>query len=90
MPIYSDGNVYGILIKLHDKTLFNKIYKNKITVEEVNEFIIFYDNLSEFERYTMTITFYTKCTASYNENKSFMCWIPGNRETLEKLLIMIT
>lgn len=90
MPIYSDGNVYGISIKHYEKTLFNKIYKNKINTEEIDELIIFYDNLTEFEKHTMTITFYTKCTASYNQNNSFMCWIPGNRETLEKLLIIFT
>lgn len=88
MPIYSDGNIYGISIKHNYKILFEKIYENKINKNEYNEFVIFYQDLTEIEKDTITITFYTKCTASYNENNSFMCWIPGNRETLEKLLII--
>jgi len=89
MPIYSDGNIYGISIKQNYKKLFEKIYEDKINKDNLDKFIVFYDNLTEIEKETMIITFYTKCTATYNDNNSFMCWIPGNRETLEKLLIII-
>jgi hypothetical protein len=89
MPIYSDGNIYGILIKYNDKKLFEKIYKNKINEDDIDEFELFYNNLTDIEKDIIDITFYTKCTASYNENNSFMCWIPGNRETLEKLLTIL-
>ena len=56
MPIYSDGNIYGISIKHNYKILFEKIYKNKINKNEYDEFVIFYQDLTEIEKNTITIS----------------------------------
>jgi len=90
MGIYSDGNIYGIAISLQVDTfyteLFNKIYPTKMTYEQIQEAQILYNKLTEGEKNSLHIRFYTSCSSTYDEGTvPFMSWFPGDIATLEKL-----
>ena len=90
MGIYSDGNIYGISISLqigsYFSELFNKIYPTVMTCEQIQEAKDIYDKLTESEKSTLNIRFYTNCSSTYDlVSAPFMSWFPGDLVSLEKL-----
>ena len=90
MGIYSDGNIYGITLSLQVGTffteLFNKIYPNAMNVEQIQEAKAIYDNLTESEKRSLNVRFYTNCSSTYDLTSApFMSWFPGDLISLEKL-----
>jgi hypothetical protein len=90
MGIYSDGNIYGIAISLqvgsYFSELFNKIYPAVMTCEQIQEAKTMYDKLTEGEKSSLNIRFYTSCSSTYDlASAPFMSWFPGDLISLEKL-----
>jgi hypothetical protein len=90
MGIYSDGNIYGIVLSLEVDSFFtdiyNKVYPTKMNCEQIQEAKAVYDKLTINEKYRLTIRFYTSCSSTYNEScVPFMSWFPGTIGELEKL-----
>ena len=91
MGIYSDGNIYGISIDLkNDKNnfseLFNKIYSEIMTAEQIQEAKLVYLSINEADKLNLSVRFYTSCTTTYDVYSTpFMSWFPSDVVTLEKL-----
>lgn len=93
MGIYSDGNVYGVCWDIYDESgkfirRFEKIYCEKMNLQQILEVKEEYDKLNDDERKYATYNFYTNCTSSYDyDSGSFMSWFLGSKESLEKLFL---
>lgn len=91
MGIYSDGNIYGISIDLKNDTnnfseLFNKIYSEIMTAEQIQEAKLVYLSINEADKLNLSVRFYTSCTTTYDVYSTpFMSWFPSDVVTLEKL-----
>ena len=91
MGIYSDGNIYGISIDLKNDTnnfseLFNKIYSEIMTTEQIQEAKLVYLSINEADKLNLSVRFYTSCTTTYDVYSTpFMSWFPSDVVTLEKL-----
>lgn len=90
MGIYSDGNIYGIAISLQVDSffteLFNKTYPTAMTCDQIQEAKAIYDKLTEGEKDSLNIRFYTSCSSTYDlASAPFMSWFPGDLTSLEKL-----
>ena len=73
MGIYSDGKIYGISIRL-DVVVYQEIYENPITLEQIKEAKDFYDTIDS----QGSVTVYIKCSSTYSlEPNSFMTWVPS-------------
>lgn len=88
MGIYSDGNVYGILIELNGKKMFLKTSLVKFTEDELREAKSVYEALTAEEKQKASISFYISCSSTYDSPnaESFMAWFPSSNDILEKLL----
>jgi hypothetical protein len=74
MGIYSDGKIYGISIRL-DVVVYQEIYENPITLEQIKEAKDFYDSIDS----QGSVTVYIKCSSTYSlEPNSFMTWVPSS------------
>jgi uncharacterized protein (DUF2344 family) len=97
MGIHSDGNIYGISWNIYDIDdnfirKFEKIYSEKITLQQIEEIKEEYYKLNNFELINIKVKIFTKCSTSYqidfNKNKrEFMCWIPFSKISLAELFI---
>jgi len=85
MGIYSDGNVYGVRLVLYDSILFEQTYNHIMTYSELEKLKQIYENLTTEEKEAISIWFYTLCSTTLGAH-SIMCWFPGNKVLLEKLL----
>jgi hypothetical protein len=73
MGIYSDGKIYGISIRL-DVVVYQEIYENPITLEQIKEAKDFYDSIDS----QGSVTVYIKSSSTYSlEPNSFMTWVPS-------------
>lgn len=91
MGIYSDGNVYGVCWNIYNEsgdfiTRFEKIYLTKMTIENIQEIKQSYDILTDNEKNSIIIRFYTNCTDTYGSG-TYMSWFPGNKDSLEELFL---
>jgi len=88
MEIYSDGNVYGILIELKGKRLFLKTALVKFSEDELREAKAVYDALIAEEKQKASISFYISCSSTYDSPnaESFMAWFPSSSDILERVL----
>ena len=90
MGIYSDGNIYGISISMQVGTnlteIFNKSNSYVMTSEQIQEATAIYDKLTEGEKSSLKIRFYTSCSSTYElASTPFMSWFPADLASLEKL-----
>jgi len=82
MGIYSDGKIYGISIRL-DLVVYEKIYENPITLEQIQEAKDFYNSFVSVETQPLSVSVYVKCSSTYTlEPNSFMSWIPSDLNQL--------
>ena len=87
MGIYSDGKVYGVLLML-DTTVFVRLTSIvELSPAEIEEVKIQYQLLTEDEKNTVGISFYTACTTTCESTSTtMMSWFPGTRDLLESFL----
>ena len=88
MGIYSDGNVYGILIDLNGTSLFLKTSLVKFSEDELREAKAVYEALTAEEKQKASISFYISCCNTYDSPnaESYMAWYPSSNDILERVL----
>lgn len=78
MGIYSDNNIYGIIIYIsNDDDTIKILYEVKcddiMSHEQIREAYLFYNNLDNKNKDNLDFRVYTKCVSTY-DTESFMSW----------------
>jgi hypothetical protein len=75
MGIYSDGNIYGISIKVEDLTVYEKIYDEPATSFQIQEAKDFYKSIGQKGYVLICI----KSSSTYIlDPNSFISWVPSD------------
>ena len=90
MGIYSNGNIFGIMMyNFNDddisNTLFEEKYDEIMSHEQMREAYLFYNELHDKNNISFKI--YTECSSTLNkyDKENFMAWYPISlNEFLEK------
>jgi hypothetical protein len=91
MGIYSDGQVYGVSLSFHDTIVFEEMYATKLTIIQVQKIKDFYNTLTNEQKDSVIIRFYTLCTSTceLSQRGQDMYWWPANKDILEKLFATV-
>lgn len=90
MGIYYDYKIYGIGWELFQNDIcikrFQKSYKEKMTLEQIQEVEMEYNILTKYEKENMKYFIITSCTCSYELNSSnFFVNSYMNKSKLEEI-----
>ena len=98
MTLTSNGKIFGLRFIQESEDyeyghsimniVYEIIYDNEITKEQLADSKIIFDNIQYMEHYRFY--YYTECTTdNYNngDNTYIMCWMPITKEKLEELFI---
>lgn len=91
MGIYSNGQIYGVLLVLNEDILYDKKYEGKINIYQLQELKEIYNKINDEDKEKLIIRFYTLTTSTYEYNNitPFLSLFPGNKELLKKLIIFL-
>lgn len=76
MGIYSDGQIYGVLLAINEDILYDKKYEEKINIYQLQELKEIYNKINDEDKETLIIRFYTLITSTYEYNNiTVLCQI---------------